>query len=120
MPIHPTAIIHPEAHIAEDADIGPGVCIEGPAQIGSRCVIKAHAILAGHVRLGNDTRVGYGAVIGARAQHLSFAPDHPGEVVIGAANTIRELCTIHRSTIRGGCHPDGRSQLPHGRRPPRS
>ena len=102
MPIHPTAIIHPEAKIAADVEIGPYVCIEGPAEIGSRCVLQAHAILTGRVRIGNDTRIGYGAVIGAASQHLSFPPDHPGEVIIGNANTIRELCTIHRSTAEGG------------------
>jgi len=102
MPIHPTAIIHPEAKIAQEVDIGPYVCIEGPAEIGSRCVIHAHAILVGRVRLGNDNRIGYGAVIGAPSQHLSFSPDHPGEVVIGNGNTIRELCTIHRSTVDAG------------------
>lgn len=102
MPIHPTAIIHPEAKIAADADIGPYVCIEGPAEIGSGCILQPHAILAGRVRIGNDTRIGYGAVIGAPSQHLSFPPDHPGEVIIGNSNTIRELCTIHRSTVEFG------------------
>ena len=102
MPIHPTAIIHPSAKIAVDADIGPYVCIEGPAEIDPGCVVQAHAVLAGRVRVGNDTRIGYGAIIGAPSQHLSFPPDHPGEVLIGTANIIRELCTIHRSTADGG------------------
>ena len=102
MPIHPTAIIHPEAKISEEVEIGPYVCIEGPAEIGSGCVIQAHAILSGAVRLGSDNRIGYGAIIGAPAQHLAHAPDHPGEVVIGNGNTIRELCTIHRSIVPGG------------------
>ena len=102
MPIHPTAIIHPEARIAPDADIGPYVCIEGPAEISSGCVLHAHVILTGRVRLGNDTRIGHGAIIGTPSQHLSFAPDHDGEVSIGNSNTIRELCTIHRSTVEGG------------------
>jgi UDP-N-acetylglucosamine acyltransferase len=102
MPIHPTAIIHPDAKIAEDVEIGPYVCIEGPAEIGSGCVVQAHAILTGRVRLGNDTRIGHGAILGAASQHLSYPPDHPGEVVIGNSNTIREMCTIHRSTAEGG------------------
>jgi len=102
MPIHPTAIIHADAKVAPDAEIGPFVCIEGAAVIGSRCVIQAHAILVGRVRMGNDNRVGYGAVIGAPSQHLSFSPDHAGAVEIGNGNTIRELCTIHRSTVEGG------------------
>ncbi len=102
MPIHPTAIIHPEAQIAQDADIGPFVCIEGPAQIGARCVLQAHVVLTGRVRIGEDTRIGYGAIIGAASQHLSHPPDHPGAVEIGAGNTIRELSTIHRSTLEGG------------------
>jgi len=102
MPIHPTALIHPDAQIAADADIGPYVCIEGPAEIGAGCVLLAHAVLTGRVRVGNDTRIGYGAVVGAPSQHLSFPPDHPGEVLIGNSSTIRELCTIHRSTTEGG------------------
>jgi UDP-N-acetylglucosamine acyltransferase len=102
MPIHPTAIIHPDAKISDAVEIGPYVCIEGPAEIGSRSVLQAHAVLAGRVRIGSDTRIGYGAIIGAPSQHLSFPPDHPGEVVIGNSNTIRELCTIHRSTAEGG------------------
>jgi UDP-N-acetylglucosamine acyltransferase len=102
MPIHSTAIIHRDAKIATDVEIGPYVCIEGPAEIGAGCVLQPHAILAGRVRLGSGTLIGYGTVIGAASQHLSFPPDHPGEVVIGDANTIRELCTIHRSTAQGG------------------
>jgi len=107
MPIHPTAIIHPEARIADDVHIGSYVCIEGPAEIGCRCVIEAHAVLSGTVRVGNDTRIGHGAIIGTPAQHLSFPPDHPGEVIIGTGNTIRELCTIHRSTAEGGATRTG-------------
>jgi UDP-N-acetylglucosamine acyltransferase len=102
MPTHPTAIIHAGAKIAADVDIGPYVCIEGPAEISSGCVIQPHAVLTGRVHLGNDNRIGYGAVIGAPSQHLSFAHDHPGEVIIGHSNTIRELCTINRSTAEGG------------------
>jgi len=102
VPIHPTAIIHPEARISPDADIGPYVCIEGPAEIASGCVIHSHAVLAGHVRIGANTRIGHGAIIGAASQHLAHAHDHPGEVVIGESNTIRELCTIHRSITEGG------------------
>ena len=102
MPIHPTAIVHPSAKIAADADIGPYVCIEGPAEIASGCVIQAHAVLVGRVHIGNDTSIGYGAIIGAPSQHVSFPSDHPGEVVIGNSNNIRELCTIHRSTAEGG------------------
>ena len=102
MPIHPTAVVHADAKIASDVEIGPFVCIEGPAEIGAGCVLLAHTVLTGRVRLGSDNQIGYGAVIGAPSQHLSFPPDHPGEVVIGDANTIRELCTIHRSTVAGG------------------
>jgi UDP-N-acetylglucosamine acyltransferase len=102
MPIHPTAIIHPEARIADTAEIGAYVCIEGPAEIAAGCVIQPHAILAGHVQIGEGTRIGYGAIIGAPAQHLAHAPDHPGSVIIGRENTIRELSTIHRSITEGG------------------
>jgi len=102
MPVHPTAIVHPGAIIAPDADIGPYVCIEGPCEIGPGCVLQPHVVLTGLVRIGAGNRIGYGAIIGAPAQHLSFPPDHPGQVLIGNSNTIRELCTVHRSTLAGG------------------
>lgn len=107
VPIHPTAIIHPGATIAPDVEIGPYVCIEGPAEIGEGCVIHAHAVFSGRVRMGANNRIGYGAILGAPSQHLSFPPDHAGEVVIGDRNTIRELCTVHRSTIAGGSTQTG-------------
>jgi UDP-N-acetylglucosamine acyltransferase len=102
MSIHPTAIIHPDAVLAEDVRIGPYVCIEGPAEIGARCVIESHAILIGHVRMGEDNRIGHGAILGAASQHLAHPPDHPGWVIIGNSNTIRELATLHRSTAAEG------------------
>jgi UDP-N-acetylglucosamine acyltransferase len=102
MAIHPTAIIHRDAVIAEGVEIGPYVIIEGPAEIGARTAIHAHAVLTGKVRIGNDTYIGHGAIIGTPSQHLAHKPDHPGEVSIGSFNTIRELATIHRSTIEGG------------------
>jgi UDP-N-acetylglucosamine acyltransferase len=102
MPIHPTAIISPDAKIDPTAYIGAYVCIEGPAEIGARTTIHAHAVLAGRVVIGQDNRIGHGAVIGTPAQHLAHGYDHPGEVVIGDGNNIRELCSIHRSIVEGG------------------
>jgi UDP-N-acetylglucosamine acyltransferase len=99
--IHPTAIIHPSARIGADVTIGPWVCIEGPAEIGPRCVIEAHAALVGSVRLGADNRVGHGTVIGGWPQDLSFDPATESGVEIGEANVIREHCTIHRGTAPG-------------------
>jgi UDP-N-acetylglucosamine acyltransferase len=102
MPIHPTAIIHPNARIAGDVEIGPYVCIEGVAEIGPGCVILAHAVLVGVVKMGSNNRIGHGAILGAPSQHLAHGPGHPGQVIIGNGNTIRELATIHRSTAEGG------------------
>jgi UDP-N-acetylglucosamine acyltransferase len=99
--IHPTAIVDPAATLGEGVVIGPWVSIEGPAQIGDRCVIEARASIIGNVRMGADNRIGHGAVIGGWPQDYSFDPATESGVEIGARNMIREYCTIHRGTAAG-------------------
>ena len=101
MKIHPTAIIDPAAQLGAGVEIG-AYAIVGPAVVlGENCTIQAHAVLEGRVKMGADNFVGYGAVIGAVPQDLSFDPKTQSGVEIGAGNTIREYCTIHRGSPEG-------------------
>jgi UDP-N-acetylglucosamine acyltransferase len=99
--IHPTAIIHPEARLRENVTVGAYAVIDGPAEIGDRCVVQAHAILSGRVVLGRENCIGYGAVLGADPQDLGFNPATRSEVRLGDRNRIREHCTIHRGSREG-------------------
>lgn len=101
MKIHPTAIVDPGAQIGSDVEIGPYCVISAGAIIGDRCRIQAHAVLEGSVTMGPDNFVGYGAIIGGTPQDLNFDPKTQSSVEIGAGNSIREYCTIHRGSAEG-------------------
>lgn len=101
MKIHPTAIIDPAAQLGADVEIGPYSIIGAGAVVGENCTIQAHVVIEGSVKMGAKTFVGHGAVIGAFPQDLSFDPKTQSAVEIGAGNTIREYCTIHRGSTEG-------------------
>jgi UDP-N-acetylglucosamine acyltransferase len=48
--------------------------------------------------LGANNRVFEGAILGGLPQHVHI-PEHPGGVVIGSDNVIRENVTIHRALV---------------------
>jgi UDP-N-acetylglucosamine acyltransferase len=99
--IHPTAIVDAGAQIGADVEIGPYSVIGGGAVIGDNCIIQAHVVIEGTVRMGAGNFIGHGAIIGAAPQDLSFDPKTQSAVEIGAGNTIREYCTIHRGSTEG-------------------
>jgi UDP-N-acetylglucosamine acyltransferase len=99
--IHPTAIIDPAAQLGAEVEVGPYTVIGAGAVIGEKCTIQAHVVIEGSVRMGAGNFIGHGAVIGAVPQDLSFDPKTGSSVEIGAGNTIREYCTIHRGSTEG-------------------
>ena len=99
--IHPTALIHPGARLGAGVRVGPYAVIEGPAEIGERCVIQAHAVVTGWVRMGAENTVGYGAIVGGDPQDYSFNPATESWVILGDHNRIREYSTLHRGTGEG-------------------
>ena len=101
MKIHPTAIIDPAAQLGADVIIGPYSVIGAGAVVGEKCTIQAHVVIEGSVKMGAGNFVGHGAIIGAIPQDLSFDPAIQSSVEIGAGNTIREYCTIHRGSTEG-------------------
>ena len=101
MKIHPTAIIDAAAQLGGDVEIGPYSVVGAGAVIGEGCTIQAHVVIEGAVKMGARNFIGHGAVLGAMPQDLSFDPKTQSSVEIGAGNTIREYCTIHRGSTEG-------------------
>lgn len=101
MKIHPSAIVDGAAQIGADVEIGPYSVIGAGAAIGDKCTIQAHVVIDGTVKMGAGNFIGHGAIIGAAPQDLSFDSKTQSSVEIGAGNTIREYCTIHRGSTEG-------------------
>lgn len=101
MKIHPTAIIEAGAQLGAEVEVGPYSVIGAGAVIGEKCTIQAHVVIEGAVKIGPGNFIGHGAIIGAIPQDLSFDPKTQSSVEIGANNTIREYCTIHRGSTEG-------------------
>jgi UDP-N-acetylglucosamine acyltransferase len=76
--------------------IGPFAVIEPDVAIGDECQLASHVVVKQGTTLGPRNRVFEGAVLGGLPQHI-HPPDRPGELIIGADNTIREHVTIHRA-----------------------
>ena len=100
MSIHPLAVVSPTAHIGNGVQIGPFCVIESDVTVGDGCTLENHAILKSGTTLGANNHVFEGAVLGGFPQHV-HVPEHPGKVVIGSGNTIRENVTIHRALEPG-------------------
>jgi len=98
--IHPLAVVHPTANVGRGVRIGPFCVVESDVTIGEGCTVWSHAVIKSGTTLGADNQVCEAAVLGGLAQHAKMPP-HPGTVIIGNRNTIRESCTIHRAMKEG-------------------
>ena len=98
MSIHPSAIVSPSAQIGENVEIGPFCIVDPGVVIGPGCVLESRVAIKEGTTLGANTRVSDGATLGGLPQHV-HVPENPGQVVIGANNTIRENVTIHRALV---------------------
>lgn len=72
--------------------------IEPGVVIGSGCILESHVVVKEGTTLGPNNRIFDGAILGGLPQHVHI-PEHPGKVVIGSGNTIRENVTIHRALL---------------------
>ncbi len=96
MSTHSLSLISPQAKIGRNVQIGPFCVIDSDVTIGDGCQLASHVVVRNGTTLGPDNQVFEGAVLGGVPQH-AHAPEFPGQVVIGAGNTIRENVTIHRA-----------------------
>lgn len=96
MGTHPSAVISPMARIGQDVRIGPFCVIESGVTIGDGCTLESRVVIKHGTTLSSNNQIAEGAVLGGMPQHIN-TPEHPGAVVIGCGNTIRENVTIHRA-----------------------
>jgi UDP-N-acetylglucosamine acyltransferase len=101
MGIHPTALLS-SSNLPTDISVGPYCIVENGVCIGSGSRMAAHSILRSGSELSTDVQVDSFAVVGGAPQALSFKPDTPSGVRIGAASILREGVTVHRSTTENG------------------
>jgi UDP-N-acetylglucosamine acyltransferase len=108
--IHPLAVVSPQAQIGQGVSIGPFTIIESDVNIGDHCTLASGVVVKNGTTLGEGNTVCEGTVLGGYPQHVRM-PESPGRIVIGAHNTIRENCTIHRALQDGAVTTVGSHNL---------
>jgi UDP-N-acetylglucosamine acyltransferase len=99
--IHPTSVISPDAEIGEGVNIGPFCLIEGASKIGAGTVLRSHVVIGPHTEIGEENDIFPHATVGLQCQDISYKGE-PTRLVMGNRNVIRESCTLHRGTVKGG------------------
>jgi len=101
MKISPLAAVDPKARLADDVEVGP-FCVIGPdVTIGGGTRLLNSVTVIGHTTIGRNNVIHPNAVIGSMPQDRSYK-SAPTRVEVGDNNVIREACTIHRGTEKGG------------------
>ncbi len=100
MSIHPLSLVSPQAKIGRNVVIGPYTIVEADVEIGDGCELSSGVVVKSGVTLGPDNRVMEGTVLGGPPQHTQM-PAKIGRLLIGAGNTFRENCTVHRALHEG-------------------
>ena len=98
--IHPQSLVSPHAELEQDVVVGPFCVVEPGVVIGRGCRLASHVVVKEGTLLGANNTICEGAVLGGVPQHVSV-PASLGKLIIGANNTIREHCTLHRSLSAG-------------------
>lgn len=100
MSIHPLAVVSPYALVGERVRIGPFCVVEPGTVLGDGCSLASRVVVKSGTVLGCDNQIFEGAVLGGMPQHIHM-PQHPGGLVLGDGNVIRENVTIHRALEAG-------------------
>ena len=99
--VHPRAEVDPGAKLALSATVGPFAVVGPEVELADDVWIGPHAYVTGRTTVGPGTRIYSFAVVGEDPQDKSFSGE-TSELLIGAANVIREHCSIHTGTRKGG------------------
>ncbi len=110
MNIHPQAIVSPHARLGQGVTIGPFSIIEPDVVVGDNCTLASRVVLKNGTSLGENNSIYEGAVLGGSPQHTR-PPERLGRLIIGANNTIRENCTLHRALNEGTSTQVGNNNL---------
>src|SRR5207248_5345128 len=92
--IHATAVVDRHAELDSSAEVGPCAVIGPKVKIGPRTRVGPHAVIEGDTTIGADNVIFQFASVGAIPQDLKYGGE-PTKLVIGDANQIREIATVH-------------------------
>lgn len=101
MNISDHAIIHPKAQLGKDVRIDPFVTIDRDVVIGDRTWIRSHAHINNGSTIGADCKIYQGAIIGGDSQDKKYTGGET-RLIVGDHVSIREYCTLNRSTSESG------------------
>lgn len=110
MRVDPTAVVATGAKLGRDVQIGPFCIIESGVALGDGCRLEGRVTIKSGTTLGPENYICEGAVLGGFPQHLKM-PSQPGDLEIGARNTIRENVTMHRAMAAGKATVVGNDNL---------
>ncbi|HXE31856.1 MAG TPA: acyl-ACP--UDP-N-acetylglucosamine O-acyltransferase [Terriglobales bacterium] len=99
--ISPLASVDPGASIPDSCFIGPGCVIGADVAMGEDCRLDSHVAVQGPTRIGARNHFFPFNSIGFGPQDISYRGD-PTRLEIGDDNVVREFCTLHRGTVKGG------------------
>jgi UDP-N-acetylglucosamine acyltransferase len=99
--IHPLAAVDPGARLGDGVRVGPFAVIGAGVEIGDGTEVGAGAQIQGPTRIGRENRIYPNAAIGFDPQDLKFQGEEV-RLEIGDRNQLREFCTVHRGTTKGG------------------
>ncbi|MFT6809733.1 MAG: UDP-N-acetylglucosamine acyltransferase [Saprospiraceae bacterium] len=101
MNISPLAIIHPQAQLGVNIRIDPFATVDADVVIGDRTWIRSHAHINDGTTIGSDCIIYQGAIIGGDSQDKKYIGGNT-RLIVGNQVTIREYCTLNRSTSEVG------------------
>lgn len=95
------ATVHRKARVPKSCFIGPGCVIGAEVELGEDCRLDAHVVIEGPTTIGARNRFFPFNSIGLPPQDLSYQGEAT-RLEMGEENQIREFCTLHRGTAKGG------------------
>lgn len=89
------------ARVPRSCAIGPWCRIGEGVELGERCRLDSHVVIEGPARIGDDNHFFPFSTIGLAPQDLSYRGE-PTRLELGSRNVVREFCSLHRGTAKGG------------------
>ncbi|HVA63859.1 MAG TPA: acyl-ACP--UDP-N-acetylglucosamine O-acyltransferase [Terriglobales bacterium] len=99
--ISPLATVDAAARVPASCIIGPGCVVGAEVELGEDCRLDAHVVLQGPTRIGARNHFFPFNSIGLGPQDVSYGGE-PTRLEMGDDNIVREFCTLHRGTVKGG------------------
>jgi UDP-N-acetylglucosamine acyltransferase len=99
--VHRRAEVDPGAKLASGVRVAAFAVVGPEVELAEEVWIGPHAVVTGRTRVGPRTRIYSFALVGEDPQDRSFSGES-AELVVGADNVIREHCSLHVGTRKGG------------------